>query len=1222
MDQSLNQNTSDHGNQPAPFIENLTRRILAFIYRQPYLVFILCLALTVAAVQVGKSLKLRTKIQDLLPDHAPSVVASRSLSERLGSVDLLVLTLMTDDFEQVKSILPILQTELNTLEEVRSVRWQQDVSLIQKNAMITFPSLEDLKQAYQDLREEIRQRVSKKMTLLGDDSDSDVDRDSKLVARSLSPEERFKQKLRKAIQAQDAFSLEWGEFESDSQLAEIGQMFRRLDSDYPTVFHNAAYTTIGLKIFPSQTSNDIQFCERLVQKVEQKASEVIERNLGKVSPQGTVRRLDLGGTYVNVLGQSKKIKGDMLSSTVSSFVLLSLVLLFAFRSVRGLIAVLIPLAMGTLWTVGLMALTVGYLNLITAFIFAVLLGLGIDFGIHFYGRYREERALGANDFDAMVSTHLSCGHASILAASTTSAAFLALTLADFRGLSQFGGVAAVGVMFCFLAVLIVLPSILFIWERWAPLNLLGFKVKDLSETQSTSSFIDRFGGKVALTGVCLGLLGIALSPLIQLELNFNRLGPHPKVTAQLSEQERSAKSIQYGTTKATSPTVAFAQSPEEARSIYEQLQSLSEQEGSRIKSSQSLYSLIPKEQKERIKWVKKLCRKLKRKYKLFKGDQRSGAEALLSHCTPSSFTEAELPQWVVEKFTDRQGVVGGFVFISPRGSTSDGENALAFHKEMQKIKTLESKAPLVAGKTMVWAEVLMAMKYDGALTFGVALILVLGLLALFERSWMGLVFVSAPLILGLGFTMGMMALCEIKLNFFNLLALPTLIGMGVDDGVHMHHRYRELGRYSAAYIVKTTGRAASLTTLTTSIGFASLMLADHRGLNSLGLLSVLGMCAALFATLVILPALFNWWDRRNESKLSGQTSKEHKQIIQSFLVFTTLLLLSLCTACDSPTTQAADPLEGQLRDSQVNTEAIDVGGDSDAMMRDLDQLPLDMLVENDMQESEINCDNPCDCPEGQVCSNGFCQQPQTSSDPLYCCTHASCPAQADCVDPSGEQQRCSACLDSCDCEYGQECQQGRCQRALIPIFCCQRSPCPQGEACEGVGGPTCSSACRNACDCWGGESCVDGQCLRTDEAAYCCERRLCPVGSACENNDSSIGMCPRMTCSTACDCPTGQACINGECQLSAGQGLTYCCEDASCPAGRACELPSGGSAECVGEPECLSACDCPTAQLCEAGRCVFPQADQDLLLCCETECTQLTSEVNCERLNGTRSLCP
>ncbi|MAD61369.1 MAG: hypothetical protein CMH49_07655 [Myxococcales bacterium] len=1210
--------TISHETQPMSSVESWTRSLLDFIYRRPYLVFAVCFFLTIAAIQAGRGLKLRTKIQDLLPDHAPSVIASRSLSERLGSVDLLVLTLMTDEFEQTKAILPILQTELNTLEEVRAVRWQQDVSLIQKNAMITFPSLEDLKQAYQDLREEIRQRVSKKMTLFSDDTREN--QPSIKAEQILSPEEKFKQKLRVAIQTQDALSLSWGELESDSQLSEMGQMFRRLDSDYPAVFHNAAYTTIGLKIFPSQASNDIQFCERLVQRVQQKASEVIEKHLGQISPQGIVRRLDLGGTYVNVLGQSKKIKGDMLSSTLSSFLLLSLVLLFAFRSVRGLIAVLVPLAMGTLWTVGLMSLTVGYLNLITAFIFAVLLGLGIDFGIHFYGRFREERALGSNDFEAMVATHLSCGHASILAASTTSAAFLALTLADFRGLSQFGGVAAIGVMFCFLAVLIVLPSILFIWERWVPLNLLGFQVNDLSETQSKSSFIDHFGGKLALTGVCLGLIGIALSPLIQLELNFNRLGPHPKVAAQLSEQERSAKSIQYGTTKATSPTVAFAQSPEEARSIDEQLQSLSEQKESRIKSSQSLYSLIPTEQTERIKWVKKLCRKLKRKYKLFKGDQRSGAEALLAHCAPSPFSEAELPQWVVEKFTDRQGVVGGFVFISPRGSTSDGENALAFHKEMQKIKTLDNQTPLVAGKTMVWAEVLMAMKYDGALTFTAALILVLGLLALFERSWMGLLFVSAPLILGLGFTMGMMALFEIKLNFFNLLALPTLIGMGVDDGVHMHHRYRELGRHSAAYIVKTTGRAASLTTLTTSIGFASLMLADHRGLNSLGLLSVLGMCAALFATLVILPALFNWWDHRND-----RNSKEldAKKLTQITLVLLFLLPMALFTACESPTVRSAEQLAGQLRDSQVNTEMIDISNEDDAMIGDRDQqLTLDMQMTNDMQSPTVPCNNPCDCEDGQVCANGHCQMAQPAPNLLYCCAHENCPTQSSCISPTGAQQQCSDCVDSCDCEYGESCQQGRCQIAEIPVFCCQRSPCPQGEACEGIGGPTCSASCQNACDCWGGEACVDGQCLRTDEAAYCCERRLCPAGSICENNDSSMGMCPSMMCSTACDCPTGQACIDGDCQLSSDQGLTYCCEDAACPTGRACELPNGGSSECIGEPECLSACDCPTAQFCEAGRCVFPREDQDLLLCCESECTPLTNGVNCERLNGTRALCP
>ena len=83
------------------------------------------------------------------------------------------------------------------------------------------------------------------------------------------------------------------------------------------------------------------------------------------------------------------------------------------------------------------AVTIGYVNLITAFIFAILLGLGIDFGIHFFARYKEEYGLGKSPLEAMVATHVQCGAASIPAAVTTASAFAALSIADFRGFSQF-----------------------------------------------------------------------------------------------------------------------------------------------------------------------------------------------------------------------------------------------------------------------------------------------------------------------------------------------------------------------------------------------------------------------------------------------------------------------------------------------------------------------------------------------------------------------------------------------------------------------------------------------------------------------------------------------------------------------------------------------------------------------------------------------------------------
>ncbi|MEZ4435108.1 MAG: MMPL family transporter [bacterium] len=124
---------------------------------------------------------------------------------------------------------------------------------------------------------------------------------------------------------------------------------------------------------------------------------------------------------------------------------------------------------GIAWTVGLVALTVGYLNLITAFIFAVLLGLGIDFGIHSTALPRA--AAGHDPLEAMVQTHMSCGEASLLAALTTAALFAALTIADFRGFSQFGG-SRRRVLFSLIAVFWAFTALVLIFERWVPLKLM------------------------------------------------------------------------------------------------------------------------------------------------------------------------------------------------------------------------------------------------------------------------------------------------------------------------------------------------------------------------------------------------------------------------------------------------------------------------------------------------------------------------------------------------------------------------------------------------------------------------------------------------------------------------------------------------------------------------------------------------------------------------------
>ncbi len=107
-----------------------------------------------------------------------------------------------------------------------------------------------------------------------------------------------------------------------------------------------------------------------------------------------------------------------------------------------------------------------------------------------------------------------------------------------------------------------------------------------------------------------------------------------------------------------------------------------------------------------------------------------------------------------------------------------------------------------------------------------------------------------------------MFLFGIKLNFFNIVVLPSVIGIGVDNGVHIYHRYREEGPGSLYFVLKNTGVAVSMTTLTTIVGYSGLILARHPGLNSIGDLAIIGIGSAFVTAVLVLPALLQFFEAR------------------------------------------------------------------------------------------------------------------------------------------------------------------------------------------------------------------------------------------------------------------------------------------------------------------------------------------------------------------------
>ena len=163
----------------------------------------------------------------------------------------------------------------------------------------------------------------------------------------------------------------------------------------------------------------------------------------------------------------------MVTATSISIVLVLVLLIAFFRNARSVVLVLAPLLVGVAWTLGAVELVYGRLNTLTAFIFSMLIGMGIDFGIHIYRRTLDEFHGGASWQDAMFTSISVTGRALFSATLTTVLALLTLTLAHFDGFNEFGIACGLGVALCLLSTLVVAPPLLALTEQCARRRNLG-----------------------------------------------------------------------------------------------------------------------------------------------------------------------------------------------------------------------------------------------------------------------------------------------------------------------------------------------------------------------------------------------------------------------------------------------------------------------------------------------------------------------------------------------------------------------------------------------------------------------------------------------------------------------------------------------------------------------------------------------------------------------------
>jgi hypothetical protein len=174
----------------------------------------------------------------------------------------------------------------------------------------------------------------------------------------------------------------------------------------------------------------------------------------------------------------------------------------------------------------------------------------------------------------------------------------------------------------------------------------------------------------------------------------------------------------------------------------------------------------------------------------------------------------------------------------------------ALGKFVQEVRMVD---PHVTGNPLQAHEASLEMKrsYQEAAVY--SLLVILGVLVLDFKSWNHALLAALPLGVGVLQMFGLLGLLDIALNPANLIALPLILGIGVDYGVHIVHEFRESkGPYKMS---SATAVAVLVDALTTLVGFGSLMVATHQGLQSLGRVLTLGVTCCLFTSLVMLPAL-------------------------------------------------------------------------------------------------------------------------------------------------------------------------------------------------------------------------------------------------------------------------------------------------------------------------------------------------------------------------------
>ncbi len=613
---------------------------------------------------------------------------------------------------------------------------------------------------------------------------------------------------------------------------------------------------------PRQPAVDYKFAQQVVlwtrARIESMTAEQAFRDAGV--------RAVAAGAYVYAEQEHKFIETNIRRVSLISIVGNLLLCLLIYPRIPLLLLSLLPTSLGILWTTGVASFYPGEVNLISLSFIAILAGLGDDQVVHFFNRVPQEWAKGGTLNAAVLRTFETTGASVFFCILTAATATAALATSSFKALAEFGFILTVGMFMMMFHTLLTVPALMQLWWRFskprAP-ETITFRLLPFLARKSVD-FVGRHARLAVAFALALFLLSLWFLPKVRMDARFEITGAdNPAVAAQ------NRLSAKFGI-EGSPNLLLIAGSQQEVLQRAEDLTAGLEAYRQRgvLKSIFSPTDLLTSVRTQE-----------QRAASLANIDLAASARALEESLRENGFrTEPQQP------FIDRLRKLGqgpdpitlekAAEFLPPGlldnsiRKTKDGSYvaAVAFYAtdpdavQVVPETVLESWrhrfGPFVEFSfDRINRDMQSRVLHDSrrALVWTAAAIVLIVYLC-FRNLRVSLV-VLMPIAFAIIVTFGLLLLVRHRFSFMCITAIPLIIGIGIDNGIHLVRRYLEDESNGILSVAKASGAALIQSNLTTILGFGALMASSFAPLAEMGLVTSLGVALALAGGLWLVPAV-------------------------------------------------------------------------------------------------------------------------------------------------------------------------------------------------------------------------------------------------------------------------------------------------------------------------------------------------------------------------------